>query len=291
MASWTTAQIPDQTGRTVVVTGANTGLGAATARALAAAGAQVVLACRNTAKADAAAATMSGDVRVESLDLADLASVRAFAQRTGEIDVLVNNAGVMAIPFARTADGFEMQIGTNHLGHFALTGLLLDRIRGRVVTVASVGHRIGRIDLDDLSFERRPYRRWTAYGQSKLANLMFTYELQRRLDAAGSPVHAMAAHPGYSSTDLQSHTNSAPLHALMVLGNVVLGQSADMGALPILFAATDPAAQGGAYYGPNHLGGLRGYPSRVPSSRASHDLTVAADLWALSQKLTGVSAL
>src|SRR4051794_7547962 len=193
----TAENIPDQTGRSAVVTGANSGLGEATARELAAHGATVVLACRNTEKGEAAARRMAGAVSVRRLDLADLASVRAFADSTGEIDVLVNNAGVMAVPKGRTADGFELQIGTNFLGHFALTGLLLPKLRDRVVTLSSPAHRIGRIRLDDLNWERRRYRRWAAYAQSKLADLMFAYELDRRLRAAGSTVRSIAAHPGY----------------------------------------------------------------------------------------------
>ena len=192
MARWTAADIPDQSGRTVVVTGANSGLGAVTATELARAGAHVVVACRDTGKGERAAAGMAGSTEVRRLDLADLASVREFAAGLGQIAVLVNNAGVMATPLRRTRDGFELQIGTNHLGHFALTGLLLDRISDRVVTVSSGGHRLGRIHLDDLNWEQRRYQRWLAYGQAKLANLLFTYELQRRLAAAGSTRKAVA---------------------------------------------------------------------------------------------------
>jgi NAD(P)-dependent dehydrogenase (short-subunit alcohol dehydrogenase family) len=236
---WTASDLPALDGRTVVVTGANSGLGLVVARELAGAGARVVMAVRNTAKGERAAATIAGGVEVRALDLADLASVRAFAAGwKGAIDVLVNNAGIMAVPRARTKDGFELHIGTNHLGHFALTNLLLEHIADRVVTVSSFAHRTGRIDLGDLSFERRRYGRWTAYGQSKLANLLFTLELQRRLAEAGSDVRALAAHPGYAATDLQSHTGSGAQHALLWLGNMLVAQSAGMGALPILFAAT-----------------------------------------------------
>jgi NAD(P)-dependent dehydrogenase (short-subunit alcohol dehydrogenase family) len=287
MPKWTAADMPDQSGRTIVVTGANSGLGEATARLLAGRGATVVLACRNTAKGEAAAAKMTGDVEVRSLDLADLTSVRAFAAATGPIDVLVNNAGVMAIPHKRTADGFEMQLGTNFLGHFALTGLLLPRIGDRVVTVSSGAHRIGRIDLTDLNWEKRRYRRWAAYGQSKLADLMFAYELHRRLVASGSSVRSVAVHPGYASTDLQFHTEAIE-HRIMGLGNRLFGQSADLGALPTLYAVTMPDVSGGDYWGPDGLGEMRGHPQRVRSSKPSEDEAVAARLWERAEVLTGV---
>src|SRR5215831_5961328 len=207
MASWSTADIPDQSGRTVVITGANSGIGRAAATALGAKGARVVLAVRNTAKGEEAAAAMPGTTEVRELDLASLRSVREFASGwDGEIDLLINNAGVMVPPLSRTRDGFELQFGTNHLGHFALTNLLLEHITGRVVTVSSTGHRLGKIDFDDLNWERKPYRAWLAYGQSKLANLLFTAELQQRLTAAGSSVLATAAHPGYAATNLQFHS-------------------------------------------------------------------------------------
>jgi len=286
MAQWTAADIPDQSGRIVVVTGANSGLGLVTARVLAARGAHVVLACRDVGRAEDVAPP--GDVRVRRLDLADLASVRAFADALpGEVDVLVNNAGVMAVPHRRTIDGFELQFGTNHLGHFALTGLLLDRIRDRVVTVSSVLHRIGRIALDDLNWERRRYLRWPAYGQSKLANLLFTYELNRRLTASGSPVRAYAAHPGYANTNLQSHTESVLGHVL-ALGNRVIAQSAELGTLPTLYAATAPNLPGGTYVGPGGLLEHRGPPKVVGSARAARDPKVAAILWDRSERLTGV---
>ncbi|WP_054816505.1 oxidoreductase [Nocardia arizonensis] len=288
MTRWDTSDIPDQTGRKFIVTGANSGLGAVTARALGAAGAQVVLACRDTAKAEPVAAEIGERARVAHLDLADLASVRAFADGIDGANVLVNNAGVMAVPLGRTADGFERQIGTNHLGHFALTGLLLDRISDRVVTVSSVAHTRGRIDLDDLNWERRGYKRWAAYGQAKLANLMFAYELQRRLAAAGSAKLSVAAHPGYAATDLQSHNESSLLDSLMTVGNRLFAQSAEMGALPELYAATAPV-EPGAYYGPTSFGGSRGYPGRSGSTEASRDERVASALWELSEKLTGVT--
>jgi NAD(P)-dependent dehydrogenase (short-subunit alcohol dehydrogenase family) len=287
MAKWTAANIPSQDGRTVVITGANSGIGAITARELARAGARVIIACRNTAKGAAAAAAMTGTVEVRALDLADLSSVRAFADGVPELDVLINNAGVMALPLRRTADGFEMQIGTNHLGHFALTGLLLDRIRDRVVTVASGAHRVGRIRLDDLNWERGRYQRWLAYGQSKLANLLFTYELQRRLSAAGSSIRALAAHPGYARTNLQSHTESIQ-DRLMAIGNRLLAQSADMGALPTLYAAVVDLP-GGTYIGPDGRFEQSGHPKIVQSNSASRNTDTAARLWDLSEQLTGVT--
>ncbi len=287
MSHWDTSNIPDQSGRTIIVTGANSGLGAVAARALAAAGAQVVLACRNVAKGAKVAGEIGARAEVRELDLADLASVRAFADAVGRADVLINNAGVMALPEQRTADGFEMQIGTNHLGHFALTGLLLDKISDRVVTVSSGAHRVGKIDLDDLNWEHRKYQRWPAYGQAKLANLMFAYELQRRLTAAGSSKISVAAHPGYAATELQSHTESIQ-DAVMALGNRLLAQSAEMGALPEIYAATEQV-EPGAFYGPTGWGGMRGYPGRSGSTAASKDEQVARGLWELSEKLTGVT--
>jgi len=287
---WTASDIPEQGGRTFVVTGANSGLGESTARELAGHGARVVLACRSIAKGEAAAATMRGDVIVRPLDLADLASIRAFAEQTPEIDVLVNNAGVMAVPKRTTADGFEMQIGTNFLGPFALTGLLLPRITDRVVTLSSGAHRIGNLDTDDLNWQRRRYRRWAAYGQSKLSDLMFAFELQRRLTATGSSVLSLAAHPGYASTELQSHTESIQ-DRLMGLANRLVAQSAAMGALPTLYAATAHEAEPGAFYGPDGLGELRGHPRRVDSSRAAKDEAVAARLWTAAEGLTGVQFL
>jgi NAD(P)-dependent dehydrogenase (short-subunit alcohol dehydrogenase family) len=288
MAKWTAADIPDHSGRTVVVTGANSGIGLITARELARAGARVIMACRDVAKGTAAAGSLSGDVEVRALDLADLSSVKAFAASVAEdVDLLINNAGVMATPHRRTADGFEMQFGTNHLGHFALTGLLLPRLRGRVVTVSSTVHRIGRITLDDLNWERRRYSRWSAYGQSKLANLLFTFELARRLDAAGSPVRATAAHPGYASTNLQSHTESLQ-DQVMAMGNWFFAQSAAMGALPTLYAAVADVPSG-SFAGPGGLGGQRGYPKVVGSTASARDPEMARRLWERSTELTGVT--
>ena len=288
LTKWTAADMPDQTGRTIVVTGANSGLGAVIATELARSGASVVVACRDTGKGQHVAAAMPGDVAVRRLDLADLDSVREFAAGLGEVAVLVNNAGVMAPPKRFTKDGFELQIGTNHLGHFALTGLLLDRITDRVVTMSSSAHRTGSIDLQDLNWEHRRYNRWQAYGQSKLANLLFTYELQRRLAAAGSTLRAVAAHPGYAATNLQSHTESAQ-DWLMTITNRLVAQSAQMGALPALYAATVPDLPGGSYVGPDGLFEQRGHPRIVESSKRSHEEITAASLWTLSESLTGVT--
>jgi NAD(P)-dependent dehydrogenase (short-subunit alcohol dehydrogenase family) len=284
MAKWTLADLPDQSARTMVVTGANSGVGRATAQALAGAGARVILACRNVDKGKSAAATMADTVEVRALDLANLASVREFAASIDEpIDVLINNAGVMAVPYRRTADGFEMQFGTNHLGHFALTGLLLDRIRDRVVTMSSSFHWFGRIDLDDLNWERRRYRRWAAYEQSKLANLLFAYELSRRL--SGSGIGSYAVHPGYVSTNLMSHTETM-LDSVMALGNRLFAQTPALGALPTLYATVTDLPSG-SFVGPDVI--VRGYPKVVRSSPASYDREKAAALWALSEKLTDVT--
>jgi NAD(P)-dependent dehydrogenase (short-subunit alcohol dehydrogenase family) len=300
-APWTTSDIPDQTGRVAVVTGANTGLGLETARELVAAGASVVLAVRNLDKGKEAAAAISAgqagaDVTLQRLDLSALSSVRDAAEelraRHERIDLLVNNAGVMYTPRSTTADGFELQLGTNHLGHFALTGLLLDRLTAsegsRVVTVASVAHRIlASIHFDDLQLERR-YGRVKGYGQSKLANLLFTYELQRRLVAAGAPTIAVAAHPGGSSTELVRHLPKVIL-ALNSVFEPVWAQSAAMGALATLRAATDPAVTGGQYYGPGGFQEMRGHPVLVSSTARSHDEDVQRRLWAVSEELTGVT--
>jgi NAD(P)-dependent dehydrogenase (short-subunit alcohol dehydrogenase family) len=288
MTKWTTADVPDQSGRRFIITGANSGIGLTAARALAGAGAHVVLAVRNEEKGRRAAATIAGKTEVRRLDLADLSSVHAFADAwEGDIDVLINNAGIMAVPEGRTADGFESQIGTNHLGAFALTGLLLDQVTDRVVTVASNAHRMGRIRLDDLNWERRRYQRWPAYGQSKLANLLFTLELQRRLTEAGSSVRALAAHPGWASTNLQSHSGSPIHHAAMAIVDRLIGQGEEQGALPTLFAATQDLPAG-AYAGPDGRGAVRGHPRLVSRSAAASDGETARRLWALSEKLTGV---
>jgi NAD(P)-dependent dehydrogenase (short-subunit alcohol dehydrogenase family) len=288
-SKWTPQDLSSQAGRTFVVTGANSGIGLAAARELAGAGARVVLAVRDEERGRAAAASIDGDTEVRRLDLADLASVRAFADAwEGDLDVLVNNAGVMAIPEARTADGFEMQIGTNHLGHFALTNLLLPSVRDRVVTLASGAHRMGAIRLDDLNWEQGGYHRWRAYGQSKLANLLFTGELQRRLEASGSPVRALAAHPGYAATNLQSHTGSRLQNGLMWLGNKLIAQSDEQGAWPTVYAATQDLP-GDSYVGPDGFQEGRGHPTLVGRSAAARDTETARRLWELSERLTGIS--
>jgi NAD(P)-dependent dehydrogenase (short-subunit alcohol dehydrogenase family) len=288
-SKWTPKDLPSQAGRTFVVTGANSGIGLAAARELARAGGRVVLAVRDEARGRAAADSIHGDTEVRRLDLADLSSVRAFADAwEGDLDVLINNAGVMAVPLARTADGFEMQTGTNHLGHFALANLLLPHVRDRVVVVASGAHRMGSIRLDDLNWEQRDYKRWPAYGQSKLANLLFTSELQRRLEGAGSPVRAVAAHPGYAATNLQSHTGSVLQHVGMWLGNKLLAQSDEQGAWPTLYAATQDIA-GDSYVGPDGFQEGRGHPTLVGRSGAARDTRTAQGLWVLSERLTGVS--
>ncbi len=288
-SKWTAADLPDLSGQTAVVTGANSGIGRITARELARAGAHVVLAVRDTAKGEAATQDFTGSHEVRRLDLSDLSSVRAFADGwSGDLDVLVNNAGVMAIPEARTADGFEMQLGTNHLGHFALTNLLLPHVTRRVTTVASQAHRQGTIDLDDLNWERREYKAWAAYGQAKLANLLFTLELQRRLTEAGSNVTATAAHPGYAATNLQSRTGNPLQHVGMLIANRVIAQSDADGALPTLYAATmelPPAS----YVGPDGFQESRGAPTLVGRTAEASDPAVARALWTASEELTGVS--
>ncbi len=285
---WALSDISDQGGRTVVVTGANSGLGLVTARALAGSGALVVLAVRDLDRGRAAADLIPGRTEVRSLDLADLSSVRAFAKQwEGPLDLLVNNAGVMAVPYGRTPDGFETQIGTNHLGHFALTNLLLPHVADRVVTVSSTAHRIGSIDLSDLNWETRRYKRWSAYGQSKLANLLFTLELERRLEAVGSGVRAVAAHPGYAATRLQSRTGSRVQGALMAVGNRLFAQSDAMGSLPVLYAATQDLP-GASFVGPDGPREARGHPTLVGRSAAATDVDMAGRLWTLSEQLTGV---
>ena len=285
---WTADDLDDQQGRRVLITGGNSGIGFAAARFLARAGAQVTIAVRDPAKGQQAAAEIGGDTQVRVLDLADLDSVRAFAAETTEpIDVLINNAGVMAPPLGRTAQGFETQFGVNHLGHFALTNLLLPMITDRVVSVASGAHRRGRIDLGDLNWERRRYQRWPAYGQSKVANLLFILELDRRLTAVGSTVRALAAHPGYSATNLQSHSGSPVLDRMMAVGNRIFAQSQDMGALPTVYAASQDLP-GGSYVGPNGRSETRGYPTLVGRSAQASDTKLAAALWQASEELTGV---
>jgi NAD(P)-dependent dehydrogenase (short-subunit alcohol dehydrogenase family) len=298
MAGWTAAEMPDLSGRTAVVTGANSGLGRATAWELARHGANVVIAARNTDKGEDAAAQIRADVpgaevRVEELDLADLDSVRAFAERLEEerLDLLINNAGVMAPPRRTTKDGFESQFGTNHLGHFALTGQLLPRLLAapapRVVTLSSGAHRIGRINFSNLQGERR-YVAWLAYGQSKLANLMFALELQRRATAAGTDLKSMAAHPGYAATNLQFAAPRLPDRMLMSVTNRLIAQSAEMGALPTLYAATAPDLPGGTFVGPDGFLEQRGHPTIVTGAGRAYDEDAAARLWEVSEGLTGV---
>ena len=286
---WTAADVPDQTGRIFLITGANSGIGLEAARILAGANAKVIFAVRDTAKGERAAAEISGSAEVRRLDLASLDSVRAFAADTTEpFEVLINNAGVMALPFGRTAEGFEMHIGVNHLGPFALTNLLLPMITERVVTVSSGTHRMGHIDLADLNWERRRYGRWEAYGQSKLANLLFTRELERRLRVTGSGVRAIAAHPGYAATNLQFHYGSQVVDRLMSVGNRIMAQSAEMGALPIVYAATQDVPSG-SYVGPNGRGERHGWPTLVGRSAEASDIAMAERLWEESAKLTGVA--
>jgi NAD(P)-dependent dehydrogenase (short-subunit alcohol dehydrogenase family) len=289
MENWNTANIPDLTGRTAVVTGANSGLGIATAQALADAGAHVVLAVRDLDRGRAAASTVSGSTDVRRLDLADLSSVRQFAESwKGDLDLLINNAGVMMLPESKTADGFEMQFGTNHLGHFALTNLLLPHVTDRVVTVSSGAHRwVKEIDFDDLNSTRK-YSPRRAYGQSKLANLLFTLELQRRLTEAGSPIRALAAHPGYAATNLQSHTANPVARALMAVGNRVFAQDSKAGALPTLYAATGDLP-GNSYLGPKGRGEMRGAPTLVDRAPSASDATAARRLWTMSEELTGTT--
>ena len=295
---WTHEQIGDQTGRIAVVTGANAGIGREDARQLAQHGATVILACRDAERGGQAADEIhggepAGSVEVMALDLADLTSVRGFAlaihAKFDRLDLLVNNAGVMMPPRSKTADGFELQFGTNHLGHFALTGqlldLLLDTPESRVVTVASQAHRYAELDLDDLHWESRPYKDMPSYGQSKLANLLFTFELQRRLDAAGAGTIALAAHPGWTATDLQRHSG------LFRWMNPFFAMKPWQGALPTLYAATADGVPGGEYYGPGGIYEMRGYPKAVDSSPLARDEDTARRLWEISEELTGVTFL
>lgn len=299
--SWTAADVPDQTGRFAIVTGANSGIGLETTRELARNGATVLMACRDRDRAERAAEDVRRDVPdaelpIERLDLASLESVRSFADATaeyGSIDLLINNAGVMAISRQETDDGFETQFGVNHLGHFALTGLVFDRLAadGRIVTVASEAHRMGELDFEDLH-GKDDYGKWSAYGQSKLANLLFAYELDRRLAAAGSEIKSIAVHPGYTDTNLQlrgpRQEGSTIMTALMRALNAIVGQAPADGALPTLYAATAPAAESGAYYGPDGVLKMRGLPERQRSSDASDDLETARRLWSISETQTGV---
>ena len=293
---WTAENIPDQTGRVAIVTGANSGIGFETTKALAAKGATVVMACRNLDKAHNAAADIRESVpdaslEILELDLADLHRVRdfvaAFKEAFDRLDLLINNAGVMVPPYGKTANGFELQFGANHLGHFALTGYLMDALQetpgSRVVTVSSGAHRMAKMDFKNLQAEKG-YKPWEAYGRSKLANLLFTFELQRRLEDARIDAIAVAAHPGGTKTNLQSNMSAfvRPLMNLMM-------QDAAMGALPTLYAATAPDVKGGDYYGPDGFQEMRGYPEKVASSKESKDVGVARQLWVESEKLTGIT--
>jgi len=302
--AWTADDIPDLSGKTIVVTGGNSGIGYEAALEFARKKADVILACRDLGKARTAAAQIStsapgAKVEVMELDLSNLASVRGFSDafhlQHQALHVLCNNAGVMAIPYRQTADGFEMQFGTNHLGHFALTGLLLDRLlatdSARVVNVASGAHRFGSIRFDDLQW-KSGYRKWRAYGQSKLANLLFTSELQRKVDAAGKKLLAVACHPGYAATNLQAAgprmQGSTMLESFFSFGNSVLAQSAAMGALPTEYAAVATDVHGGDYIGPDGMGEFWGHPVRVGRSAAAQDAAAASRLWEMSEQLTNV---
>lgn len=304
MQQWTEANIPKLSGKTVLVTGANSGLGFNTSRALAAKGAKVIMACRTEDKAAAAmqailAEVPEAELEFRPLDLANLQSISTLATGIAadkiKLDLLINNAGVMAVPYAKTADGFEMQMGTNHLGHFALTQQLLTELQpnARIVCVASMAHRwTPGIKLNDLDWSRRKYQRWQAYGDSKLANLLFMYELQRRLTTDASSVIAVAAHPGYANTNLQyvaaEKKQSRLEKLLMKVGNTAFAQSAAMGALPSLYAATAPEVNGGDYIGPGGFQQMRGYPAKVGSRAQARDADLGAKLWAKSVELTGV---
>ncbi len=300
---WTAAEIPQLDGKLAIVTGANSGLGLSTARELARKGARVILACRSEQKAnDAIAQITAAGVPAERLefgacDLSSLASIHSFAERVAaehpQIDLLINNAGVMALPFGKTADGFEMQFGTNHLGHFALTGLLLEPLLAardaRVVTLSSLTHAYARMSFDDLH-SGRGYFKWMAYGRSKLANLLFTFELQRRLEKHRRSAISVAAHPGYARTNLLAPSRGASvlLERIVSIGDRVLAQDADMGALPTLYAATAEEVRGGEFYGPGGIGGVTGHPKRTQAMPQAYDRRTAERLWQLSTEQTGI---
>jgi len=293
-AKWTTRNIPDQSGRIVIITGANSGIGFETAKALAGKGAAIILAVRDqkkgaTAKSQIHSLYPAAKLAVRTLDLADLASVKSFADRFRadheQLDLLINNAGIMIPPYGKTTDGFESQFGTNHLGHFALTAQLYQLLKNtpgsRIVNVSSNAHKMGRLNLDDLAWENRKYVPWTAYGDSKLANLYFTYELARRIKTAGQDVMVTAAHPGLTISNLAKDRG-------IRFFNSIFAQSSAMGALPSLMAATDPSTRSGHYYGPSRMFEWRGYPKQVYSNKLSHDPDIAARLWDASEKMTGV---
>lgn len=298
---WTTANMPDLTGKVMVVTGGNSGIGYEAAKAFASKGAYTILACRNLDKGRAAlqklqTAVSGAQAEVMQLDLASLKSVRQFAaefkNKFNRLDVLANNAGIMMVPYGKTEDGFERQFGTNHLGHFALTGLLMDVILqtpgARVVNVSSNAHRWGEMDFDNLMYENGDYAPTPAYGRSKLANLLFTYELQRRFEAAGANAMVLAAHPGVAATNLANHLINRWYFKLLMPLMPLISQNAAMGALPTIRAAVDPQAKGGQYYGPNGRREMRGYPVVVTSNEASHNVEDAKRLWEISEELTGV---
>jgi NAD(P)-dependent dehydrogenase (short-subunit alcohol dehydrogenase family) len=283
--------VPPQDGRRFVVTGASGGLGLAATHILASRGAHVVLAVRNEKKGEAAAAAIRrhgvrGSLEVQHLDVSSLASVRGFAARCGTVDVLVNNAGIMGVPSARSADGFELQLATNHLGHFVLANLLLPRLQDRVVVVGSASHRHGELDLDDLDWQRRGYRPYAAYAASKLANLLFLAELQRRLTAAGSTLRATGAHPGYTSTAIQGSTGNRLFTAISDLGNALVGMPAWQGALCVVHAAVMDLP-GNSYVGPHGFRELLGWPTQVGRSVRASDPDVAKQMWTRSEELTG----
>ena len=284
MSDWTAAELPSFAGRTAIVTGANGGLGEVTARELARVGAHVILAVRNTDKGEAAAGRMTGQVEVRQVDLQDLSSVRRFADDVDEVEVLVNNAGIMATDYALTVDGFERHIGTNHLGHFALTNLLLPKLTDRVVTVSSLLHNIGYVSIKDLNWHSRPYSRWLAYGQSKLANLLFTSELRRRLDTVGSSLRALAAHPGWSHTNLQGHSGRKLTDALVLAVDRIVSTDADFGARQTLYAVSQDLP-GNTFVGPRF--GLYGRTQPTWRNWSAKRATTAAALWELSEQLTG----
>ena len=292
MTTFSVAEIPDLAGTTAIVTGATSGIGLATAHALAVAGARVVFAVRDADKGAVAAASTPGRTEVRELDLASLDSVRAFADGwSGPIDLLINNAGVSMPALNRTADGFEATFGINHLGHFALTTLLLEHITGRIVTVASQAERMGRLDFDDLNWRRRSYRQSRAYNDSKLANLLFTAELQRRLTAAGSGVLANAAHPGLVATNIYHRTGPRrPVDLLWALAFRLLAQNAGDGALPVLYAAVADIP-GNSFTGPSHFAHMRGAPQLIDRSAAAQDPALARRLWATSEQLTGIHSI